>query len=434
MLKSILVILEANMLEMKIKILKSCLGALLVLLFFVGCEISPPPPPPPPVSSVSIVERPTHYEITVNMIGTSQQNMGRDYINEVRKILPQFEAIVDGYLSDSGVDNSIISRMASIRPKIPASYREELDGMASQLSGGTTNSIGDGKLSRDELYATNLVPDILRGSQCSTISVFGSASDTGHTMTARALDWPTGSTNQLAKLHAVTKIVNGAKSITTVGFLGFVGIISAYNDSGIFSAILDSGTNQPYSANNKSSYVFDLRYALENLSTIDEIGAFMTDSTRSYAFSHNIVLSDETQTKIVENDLTSSANRRLRSYNSTLHAPVSWSPTNAIASVNSFLLSGSYDNHTADTTNTARWTSYQTLTASAGPVYTLAELQEVITYYSGSTPGSMSSGDIYNDLTCQIMLFEPFTKSLKVYFLPKSGVRVSTPVFETIAF
>jgi len=41
-------------------------------------------------------------------------------------------------------------------------------------------------------------------------------------------------------------------------------------------------------------------------------------------------------------------------------------------------------------------------------------------------------GDVYNDTTQQIMIFEPATMSLSVFFALRDGQRPATPTFNTI--
>jgi hypothetical protein len=66
---------------------------------------------------------------------------------------------------------------------------------------------------------------------------------------------------------------------------------------------------------------------------------------------------------------------------------------------------------------------------------TFNELKEIATYYHrgdpGDCPGS-STGDIYNSMTQHIVLFEPDTLHLEVFFRAASPLPVRHPAFTAI--
>ncbi len=176
-------------------------------------------------STVQIVNHGNYYEVTMNYTsGISHYNMGILLMQKILIAKPDFEQLFDSYIAEIVASQSdydaFLSRMADIKPQIPQEYQDEIDGMASQLSGGNINSMGDNKLSKDELYTMQLLTDVYRATQCSGISVFGSRSATGNTMTARILDWYDGADHQLAQVQSVTSIHNGSKSIYSIGYLG----------------------------------------------------------------------------------------------------------------------------------------------------------------------------------------------------------------------
>ena len=61
------------------------------------------------------------------------------------------------------------------------------------------------------------------------------------------------------------------------------------------------------------------------------------------------------------------------------------------------------------------------------------DIRDVISYNHG-TPGAFSdSGDLYNKMTLQMVVFEPGDLNLKVYFRPKASRKnPAKPVFENI--
>ncbi len=85
---------------------------------------------------------------------------------------------------------------------------------------------------------------------------------------------------ELAQIQAVTTIKNGSMSVCTIGYLSVLGIITGFNDNGVFTGILDSPTGAAYSSSGKRSYIWDLRYALEHDSTAADVGAYMSDTSK----------------------------------------------------------------------------------------------------------------------------------------------------------
>ena len=124
--------------------------------------------------------------------------------------------------------------------------------------------------------------------------------------------------------------------------------------------------------------------------------------------------------------------RALRYADSALNSGIEWGFTNAVASVNAFMLLGNHDNFTGELWNTARWSSFRSQLASKGATVTWEELKEIATYEGGNGPGSNTTGDIYTDGNIQIILFEPASGKLEVAFHPKTGTVQSNPVFDVV--
>jgi len=291
----------------------------------------------------------THYRVVIDAIGRSHYDIGQDYARKTLQAVPGWEAIVASYIWEivnfGGFNyNELLNRVNDIKPQIPQDYRDELEGFYSMLSNTADNIMGDNKVSKDELYLINLIPDIIDYSQCSAVSVFGGLSATGSTITGRNLDWSDGLGHEFAQLQAVVIIKNGSQSVCLIGYLGFMGAITALNDNGVFAGILLSPL-VGYDSTDKRSYPFDIRYVLENYSTLDDVADYLKDVSRKYTFSHLVFLSDATVSKVVENDVSDTINDgSVRVYDSMLNASVeAWPPAIdfSIGAVNSFVLDGS---------------------------------------------------------------------------------------------
>lgn len=398
-------------------------------------------------NGVTIVKKDGYFDVKLDFTkGFSHRQIGEAYMQGIIAMIPNYESLVDAYLAEisynEDVYSGVIGRTEDIKRQVPKEYLDEIDGMISKLSGGTTNKRGDGKLSSGEFYLYSLVTDVFRLSQCCFTAVFGSRSETGKTMLARNLDWYGGGKNEVANFQSVTTLINNGSKVCTIGYMGFMGVLSGFNDSKVFTAIIDSPTGQPYNSQGKRSYTMDLRYALENKKSLDEIADYMKDDTKYYAFNHNIVMGDPNVSKVLENNFSgtgpgnSRVQRALRSWDSPLNDKITWGFNNAIGCVNSFVLKGNYDNHNNTNNNKSRWNNIKKQLTSKGDVVTLDELKDIASYDGGSPGTFTDSGDLYNRLTQQIVVFQPDTLSLEVFFHPtdKSWVKdpnfIKIPVFD----
>jgi hypothetical protein len=408
---------------------------LLVILFFIGCQVSHHTPR----DIVTISNKSTYFEVVINLEGNTHKKIGEELGTKILESVPNIEILLDSYLAEIPEDDygDFLTNAANIKSQLPQDYRDEIDGIASKICTGTIISAGDSKLTVAEFYLVNLYPDAARTYSCSAVSAFGSTSSTGKTITARNLDWYGGFFHQLEQIQAVTTIKNGSKSVCLIGYLGFMGTISGFNNDKVFAAILDSPIMGPYSSTGKNSYPFDIRYALENYTTLDEVANYMIDSSRHYTYGHLVFLSDPAKSKVVENDLSDDSNRKIRDKDSELNLAVTPWPAslgNSIGSVNSFVLSGNNDNHSVAEENYARWDAMISQMGSKmiNNSIDVAGIKQVISFDNGDGPDDLTTGDIYWAGTQQSIIFQPDTLSLEIYFKPKSGILDHDPVYQTV--
>jgi hypothetical protein len=196
------------------------------------------------------------------------------------------------------------------------------------------------------------------------------------------------------------------------------GIMTALNKHGIFVAVLDSsrlGTTFPdLSSDTYYSYPLDLRYALENYSTIDDIANYL--SQKKYTFNHLILIGDSNIVKVLENDLEGT--RALRDANSELNTGITWGFPDAIGAVNAFLLKNNHDNFSTNTFNTYRWQSIKdqlNLYLTSDNKITVNEMKKITTYY-GTDINQQSDGIIMSNITQQIIIYDSKTPGLQVFF------------------
>ncbi len=379
----------------------------------------------------------TFTEVIMEFSDSTHKEMWSLYVEKLLMVFPTLEADYDTWLvtsMDRKTYSDRLQKLQYLKPQVPKEYQDEIEGMASNFSGGTNNIQGDGKLSIDELYYINLSIDIIMARGCSAISVFGPPSVTGRNMVARLVDWYPRTDN------AVFTIRNGDKSIVSiVRLLRIIAAGTAFNDDGVFAALLAGGRPPPADFESKpySSVMIDIRYALENFSTLEGIAKYL--SNREYTFSHQAFLADSRTSRVLENNLIDGGIRALRGANSKLGEDIDWEFDNAVAAVNTFFLEENYRGGSVD----PRWTNIRHELANKlrnsedGEVdkVTLNELKEIATFYDKSEgdvyPGS-TIGDIYNSMTQLIVLFEPITFHLEVFFRNDSASPIRNPSFTTV--
>jgi hypothetical protein len=387
--------------------------------------------------TVAMSPRGHFFEVIMEFNDFTHREMGFLYGKELVRLFPTLEAEYDASLAGSMDRQTYEHRMRELqclKPQVPREYRDEIEAMASHFSGGTENVPGDGRLSVDELYYLNLYIDLIMTGACSSISVFGPSSANGKNIVARVVDW------YPRKDHAVFTIRNQGKSIVNIGRLSSVMAGTAFNGEGVFAALLaaDPSPGVDLQSERYRSVTMDIRYALENFHSSEEVAAFL--SSQKYTFSHQVFLADPAKSGVLENNLTGGGRRALRGPSSSLGEGVPWDFSCAVAAVNSFFLEGNYRGGPLD----PRWTSIRSQLArklkdsQRGEVnqVTFEELKEIATYYDRSrpqhAPGS-SLGDIYNSATQQIVLFEPDTLRLELFFPEANTLPIPDPAFTAIS-
>ena len=372
-----------------------------------------------------------YYEVVMDYAGRSRSEMGRALAEEILRVVPDYEIIADSLLEDQflllarhGLSPDFpmaLARAQAILPKVPQEYREELRGMQ-QIFHYEKDVLGDQRLSKNELAVFQVFQDVLRPTQCSGVATFGGSSETGKTILGRNLDWDALPRNDMSKIHAVTTMKNGEKSLVMVHFLGTLTPNSAYNDNKIFGAFLDAETGAPYPSDltTKSSYCLDFRYALENMSTMQEMIDFL--KTKDYAFNHLVFMADEAHAGVLEENI-GSPGRGFRRWDSTLRDGVSWDVPEAVATVNDYRLPGNFVYSDDDPSDNNRWKSYRTLLSAhrAHGAKIDVEKMKGIAGFWGTDGSAYTSGAVFLSnriVTVQSIILRMDTLEMWVHFSP----------------
>jgi hypothetical protein len=386
--------------------------------------------------AVHIAPRETHIEVFMDLEGADRREIWSQYARSLLDLFPTLEADYDtwivGIIGREGYRRRM-QAMQHLKPQVPKEYQEEIEGMASQLSGGLVNAPGDGKLSLDELYFINLHVDILMSGACSALSVYGPTSATGSNMIARLVDW------YPRKGTAIFTLRGGHRSVVNIAGALSVMAGTAFNEDGVFAALLAAGPSPmiDLSSGSYRSITMDIRYALEHFRTLEEVAAYL--SRQPYAFSHQVFLADSKRAGVLENNLWKGGIRAVRGAESELGQGVAWEFRHAVAAVNSFFLKancwgGGLDPRWANIRSELSQKLQHRQQGEMGQV-TFDELREIATYYGRSHPGTYpgsTGGDIYNGATQQIILFEPHSFHLEVFFRNASPKPSPDPPFTLV--
>ena len=315
----------------------------------------------------------SYFDVTLDYTSGDNYAVGAAYAEAVRKVFPGYDEMAEGYVFENiksvfndlnGDMTPVENRLKPFYENLDSSYKEELDGFADAIKGDTEGIKKDGILSREEAYLMQFVPDVLRGTACSVLSADGKATATGSRISCRILEWQLGSSNQLCQAHAVVHMLNGDKSFTSVTYLGYMSILTAVNDDGVMLGELDVGSKNmvKYSCEDKKSYTYDMRYALENFTTAEEAVGYLADNSKKYPYCVNVFATDENDSFVAELCVTEEDGETvIRDSSTELNKGLVWDDPLYICAVNSFAAKGNSDLINGYDFNIIRWNRYNEL-------------------------------------------------------------------------
>ena len=352
-----------------------------------------------------VIERyPTYYDVSLDYEKGEPAEVGKAYAQTILEAVPGFADNFEPYLHENirGAFNgrkinydALEERIKTLINSLPEDYRDEVISFAKTLSQGEADYsedgnaedgnaeddhaeddhaedghaedgyAEDGRLSYIEALTMQIIPDALRPTACSALSLGGEKTVSGKRISIRNLEWNTGSNNQMTKIHAVTHMKKGENSITTVGILGLLDIITAVNDDGVMIAILDVGSKEelPFVYNDKKCYTFEIRYALEHFDNAKEAGEYLVGESGDFTWCNNLLCTDEKDAFCCENATkevaaTGKARSVLRTTESELMEGLAWDSPDALCIVNSFATKGNQDGFTGAESNITRFVKY----------------------------------------------------------------------------
>lgn len=315
-----------------------------------------------------------YYDVTLDYEKGSSKKVGAAYAEAIVAAYPGYPKMLEGYLFENIREafggtlsdfSELQERLDILKGSLDKKYQGEMEGFADAIK--TTDESGfkeDGKLSREEAILINMVPDALRPTACSAITVNGNKTTTKHRMTARLLEWNLGSDNQLSSVHCVTHFKNGGKSFTSIGLLGMMDILTAVNKDGLVIGELDVGSasGEEFTCEGRTCYTYGLRHAIENFSTAKEAGDYLISNSSKYTFSVNVLLTDDKEAYCAELSVTEADGQSVfRDSSTPLNDGLEWDSKDCLGMVNSFAAKGNADLMTAAPGNLVRWKKFNNL-------------------------------------------------------------------------
>jgi len=393
-----------------------------------------------PVSTLSsedglcvIKVMPSYYDVTLDYEKGDRASVGKAYGTLIREQMPDYIDIMEPYIYENirmAYNGNYTEAAVEAREKIlfdsyRQEYKDEIAAFAEGISGGVHGISEDGKLSYEEAVLAQMIPDALRPTCCSALSLWGSKTTTGDRITLRNLEWNLGSDNQMGKVHAVTHMKNGDRSLTAISVLGLLDIISGINDDGVFAAILDVGSvqDEAYVCEGRKCYTMELRFALEEYSTARGLGEFMVSESGNYTWCHNLIISDANDSFCAEDCVSQVAEAGkgrsvLRDCNTPIHKGLSWDSPDSLCVVNSFASEGNQDGFSGSGSNIIRFAKYNQWVKDKDK-FSVKDVKDLITQ---EIVDQYAVQNVHSAGSAQLILIDYRTGSVQVAFSGADGV------------
>jgi hypothetical protein len=330
---------------------------------------------------------------------------------EVKKNFPDVEKHYDSYLTfllSPSQFKQLIPQINALKAVIDPAYQAEVNAIAAIWHLNTRDELGDGKLSIDEFWLLQLLPDLTAVNKGSAFAVANRSDN--NPIAARNLDWKT--TDDLKSLQTISLYHYQDRTLVSIGFAGLVGVISGFNDQGLFVSLIDASERQASNALLPQSVSgFELRNVLKNSHTIALASQELV--RKSYSRSHQILLADTENIAVLEQPVGETAT--LRQTDSTIIAEMPWHNNQQLAVVNCFVLPTSPRNCYASQ-DYYQWGRFAQL-STAFPEQDLS-VSNVVTMMQDQANIDQA---LFNEDTLQSIVFTPKDRAL--YFSTEAATQ-----------
>ena len=384
-----------------------------------------------------------YFDITLDEENATPYEAGFAYGAAINIMYPEYGEALEPYLFENiraafptitDDFTPVENRMEGLFNSLDTHYQEEIKGLADGLGIKDHGINPDGILSVEELYIGQMIPDALRHTACSGLTLWGEKTDNHDMIAVRCLEWSLGSENFMCKVNTVLHIKNHEKSITSIGFLGLFDVISAVNDDGVMAAMIDQYTEQAFVYEGKTCYSFAIRKALEEYSTAKEVGEYMVKNAGNFTISHNVMVTDGKESYCAE-DICESAQLAgkgfpsLRDCNTPIFKELSWDSPDSLCIVNATLTQGNFDAMSGQRVNVVRFAKYNKWVKET-PSFRVGTVKDMMTQeiVNNDLYGLPVVQNVHRDNLTQMIVIDYHSGSVQVVFTGVEGV-VDKPVF-----
>lgn len=353
--------------------------------------------------SLSVYARPV--VISIDAGSNNGAQIGTFIGLEAKKNFPELEKRYDSYLAfllSPSQFKQLLPQVNSLKAAIDPDYQAEVNAIAAVWQLNTLDKLGDNKLSVNEFWLLQLLPDLTAVNKGSALAI-ANRSDK-NPIAARNLDWK--STPELRSLQTINIYQYEDRTLVSLGFAGLAGVINGFNDQGLFVSLLDATEQQASTSllpQNSSS--FDLRTLLKHFDKIAPAGHELAQ--KSYSRGHQVLFADQGNIAVLEQPAGEIG--KLRKTHSAIINEMPWNHNEQLAVVNCFVLKASANNCYMSRDH-YRWGRFAYLlkaffeqNMSVGDVITVMQDQANIRQA------------IFNEDTLQSIIFTPKDRALYLY-------------------
>ena len=353
--------------------------------------------------SLSVYARPV--VISIDAGSNNGAQIGTFIGLEAKKNFPELEKRYDSYLTfllSPSQFKQLLPQVNSLKAAIDPDYQAEINAIAAVWQLNTLDNLGDNKLSVNEFWLLQLLPDLTAVNKGSALAV-ANRSDK-NPIAARNLDWK--STPELRSLQTINIYQFEDRTLVSLGFAGLAGVINGFNDQGLFVSLLDATEQQASTSllpQNSSS--FDLRTLLKHFDKIAPASHELAQ--KSYSRGHQVLFADQGNIAVLEQPAGEIG--KLRKTHSAIINEMPWNHNEQLAVVNCFVLKASAHNCYMSRDH-YRWGRFAHLLTAF--LDQNLSVEDVITVMQDQANIRQA---IFNEDTLQSIIFTPKDRALYLY-------------------
>lgn len=358
--------------------------------------------------------------INIDAENKNEYQIGTLIGDTVLKKFPKIESIYDNYLDillTQSQFQQLIPQIKILKDSIDPEYQSEVDAIATSLKISSDDVQGDGKLSVNEFWLLQLLPDLTSIDKGSALAVANRSNR--NPVVARNLDWK--SISSLRSLQTINVYQYENRTVVTIGFAGLSSVVNGFNDQGLFVSLLDA-SDKPISTLDMPRNItgFELRTVLKQVDKSTEAILMLTQ--KSFLRSHEILFADRNNMSVLEQPAGEAGH--IRKSDSELVTEMPWSNSGVMVLVNCFVLKISPHN-CHDSADFFRWGRFEKLLTSITGRNISAD--DAILLMQDQVNRRQA---IFNVNTLQSMVFTPKDRMLYLYTQPALETDKRNPLVE----